>query len=192
MGDITPNFSYYEFRPHGASKSWRPSSKYQNILITNLAENLQVVRSEIPKGCYMRLTNGVRTLADFSRLENKGYHPSKTSDHNCGVAIKLEKHDRKYKIFGETYNFAVGAGDVIPVGISVKELFNLSVKLTQGGKCDFGQVIYEYDPNDGDEWVHYGGSLKDLFAPQIVDMINRTKFLKSLNGGRTYQVATSV
>lgn len=192
MGDLTSNFSYYEFKPHGAPRSWRPNSEYQELLIKELAENLQVVRSELPEGCYMKITSGVRTLSDYNRLINKGYKPSKTSDHNCGVAIPLEKHEKKFKKFGETYNFSVGAADVVAVGMSVKELFNLSVKLYQGGKCNFGQIIYEYDPNDGDEWVHYGNSLKDLFAPQVVSMINRSRFMKSVNGGRSYEIATSV
>jgi len=192
MGDITKNFSYYEFRPNGSTKSWMPSSEYQKILLNELAENLQVIRSELPDGCYMEVTSGVRGLDDYNRLKKLGYKPSKTSDHNCGVSIPLPKHDRKYKKFGETYNFSVGAADIVPVGMPVTDLFNLSVKLTQGGKCDFGQVIYEKDPNSGKEWVHYGNSLKDLFAPQIIDMINRTQFMKTLNGGRNYEIATSV
>jgi len=192
MGDITKNFSFHEFKPKKATKSWVPTSEYQRALLTQLAENLQVIRSEIPEDCYMRITSGVRTLEDYDRLKKLGYRPSKTSDHYCGVAIPLPKHDRKYKKFGETYNFAVGAADIVPVGMSTEDLFNLSVKLTQGGKCDFGQVIYEKDPSSGAEWVHYGNSLKELFAPQIVDMINRTQFLKTLDGGRTYQISTSV
>jgi len=191
MGDITKNFSYSEFRPKKATKSWMPTSEYQKLLIDELAENLQVVRSEMPSG-YMKITSGVRDKNDYERLKRLGYNPSRTSDHNCGLAIELPKHDRKYKKFGDTYNFAVGAADVVPVGMSAKELFNLSVKLVQGGKCNFGQVIYEKDPNSGAEWVHYGNSLKDLFAPQIIDMINRTQFMKTTDGGRTYSVSTSV
>ena len=192
MGDITRNFSYYEFRPYNAPKSWTPTSEYQKLLIDGLANNLQVVRSEMPPRCWMRITNSVRTLPDYTRLKNKGYNPSKTSDHNCGVSIPLAKHTRKYKIFGDTYNFAVGAADGQSVGMSIKDLFNLSVKLTQGGKCDFGQVIYEYDPNKGNEWVHYGGSLKGLFKDPIIDMINRTQFMKSVDGGRNYEICTSL
>jgi hypothetical protein len=192
MGDITKNFSYYEFGPKGSPKAWIPTSQYQKILLDSLANNLQVIRSEIPEGSYMRITSGVRTLSDYNRLKNQGYRPSKTSDHNCGVSIPLASHTNKFKIFGETYNFAVGAADIQPIGISTKELFNLSVRLTQGGKCDFGQIIYEYDPSSKQEWIHYGGSLKELFSEIIIDMINRDKFLKSVDGGRTYQIATSV
>lgn len=192
MGDITKNFSNYEFRPHGKPRSWVPGSEYQKLLIVNLAENLQVVRSEMPPDSWMNITNAVRELSDFQRLTLMGYKPSKTSDHNCGVAVPLEKYTDKYKKFGDTYNFAVGAADVQSVGFSIKELFNLSVKLTQGGKCDFGQIIYEYDPNRKSEWVHYGGSLDWLFKSPIINMINRTKFMKSTDGGRSYKVATSV
>jgi len=192
MGDITKNFSYYEFRPHGTPKSWLPTSEYQKLLVDTLAENLQTVRSEMPSDSWMKITSGVRTLSDYQRLKNAGYKPSKTSDHNFGVSIPLDKHTSKYKKFGDTYNFSVGAVDVQPSGMSTKDLFNLSVKLVQGNQCDFGQVIYEYDPNTGAEWVHYGNSLAELFTYVIVDMINRTQFMKTLDGGRTYQICTSV
>lgn len=191
MGDITDNFSYYEFRPHHADRSWRPTSKYQALLIKKLAENLQVVREELPPKCYMKITSGVRTLSDYSRLKNAGYRPSKTSDHNCGVSIPLDKTSFKREKFGDTYNFAVGAADVVPVGLSVKTLFNLTVKLVKLGRCDFGQVIYEKGKN-GAEWVHFGASIKTLFCDDIVKLVNRVQFLASFNGGKNYQVCENV
>ena len=173
MGDITKNFSFYEYRPKGQPKSWKPSSLYQKTLITNLAENQQVIRNELPSGAYMKITSGVRTLADYDRLINAGYNPSKTSDHNCGVSIPLKP-------------------DVVSPGMSIWDLFKLSFRLTKEGMCDFGQIIYEKNPANGSEWIHYGNSLKSLFSEQIVEMIGRQKFMQSLDGGRTYSIVNSI
>ena len=191
MGDITKNFSYSEYRPKGSPKTWMPESDYQQRLIDNHASNLQVVRNELPDGCYMKITSGVRTESDFDRLIAKGYHPSATSDHYCGNIVPISEYSSKYKKYGPLYMFSVGAADVEPFGIKVYDLFKLSVKLTREGKCDFGQVIYEKDPITGKEWVHYGASIKDIFSSSIVRFIDRTQFMQSLDGGKTYSVVTN-
>lgn len=192
MGDITRNFSYYEFRPKGRPKTWKPSNEWRKLLIKNLAKNLQVVRSAMKKGCWMILTSAVRSDADYTRLIKLGYKPSKTSDHNTGLAIRLAAGSRKFKKYGETYNFSVGAGDVVSKGMSVYDLFKLAVKLNKAGKCDFGQIIYEYRPATKKrrkaEWVHFGGSINSLFSPMVVKFLARTKYMKSLDGGKTYSV----
>ena len=140
----------------------------------------------------MKVTSGVRVLSDYERLILAGYKPSKTSDHNCGVSIPLEPGTKKFKKFGETYNFAVGASDIFPVGMGVWDLFKLSFRLTKEGMCDFGQIIYEKNPEDGKEWVHYGGSLKELFTEEVIKMINRHKFMKSIDGGRSYSIVNNI
>ena len=160
----------------------------QDKLVVTLAENLQVVRSQLPKKAYMKITSGVRTLGDFNRLIKIGYRPSKTSDHNYGFAVPLSKNNKKFKIFGETYNFAVGAADTQAEGVDSTYLFTLSMKLVNEGKCNFGQVIYEKNPETGAIWVHYGNDPALFYSEEIVKMINRTRFLKSLDGGKTYSV----
>ena len=169
-----------------------PSSEYRKILIYQLATNLQVIRSKLPAGCYMKITSGVRTLADYERLKKAGYKPSKTSDHNCGLAIPLSPSSSRFKKYGSTYNFAVGAADVVPVGLTVWGLFALSVDFVKKKKCNFGQVIYEKNPKTGAEWVHYGNSLKGIFSKKIIDFVGRKQFMKSLDGGRTYSVVNKV
>lgn len=192
MGDITKNFSFYEFRPKGQPKTWKPNSFYQKILLENLAKNLQVIRNHTPEGSYMKITSGVRLLSDYERLRNKGYYPSKTSDHNCGVSIKLDKGSHKFKKFGETYNFSIGAADVVPVNLKVWDLFKLSFRLTKESMCDFGQIIYERNPLNGSEWVHYGNSLKPFFNKKIIDLIAKIQFMKSIDGGKSYSIVNSI
>ena len=186
MGDITNNFSYHEFRPHGADRQWTPNSQYQKLLVDMLAKQLQVVRSKMDLGSWMRVTSGVRTLLDYKRLKSLGYHPSETSDHNFGFAVPLSKTNRKYKKFGYTYNFSVGAADIVPVNMDAKDLFELAVELSEKGLCSFSQIIYEENPRTGSKWVHFGNSHK-LFRHNITMLINRTKYLQTMDGGYTYQ-----
>ena len=192
MGDITQNFSFYEFRPNGQPSSWKPNSEYQRMLIIELAKNLQVVRSAMPSGAFMRVTSGVRLLNDYKRLITAGYRPSKTSDHNCGIAVPLDPSKSKFKKYGETYNFAVGASDVVPNGMSVWDLFKLSFRLVKESMCNFGQVIYEKNPSDGSEWVHYGNALEPFFSDKIIKMIGRQRFRKSTDGGITYSIVNNI
>jgi len=192
LGDITKNLSFYEFKPKNSPKAWVPNSIYQKMMIINLAENLQIVRDKMPTGSYMKVTSGVRLLSDYSRLKSAGYNPSETSDHNCGVSIPLRKDTDKFKKFGETYNFSIGAADIVPIGMSVLDLFKLSFRLIKEGMCNFGQVIYESNPKNGSEWIHYGNDPADFFSKKIVKLINRQKFLQSLDGGKTYTVVTNI
>jgi len=191
LGTITTNFSYHEFRPKLADRSWVPNGEYHKLLLDTLAKNLQVVRSNMPFRAYMNVSSGVRTMGDFYRLTEAGYRPSTTSDHYCGTAVMLTPDDKKYKKFGDTYNFAVGAADIVPVNMEVWDLFKLSYRLVKEGMCDFGQIIYEKS-DDGKEWIHYGNSLKDLFSKTIIDFIARDKFMQSIDGGKTYTVVNSI
>ncbi len=192
MGDITKNFSNYEFRPKESPRSWSPDNKYQRILLRILVENLQIIRNEIPPGASMGVTSGVRSLSDFDRLTLSGYKPSKTSDHNFGSSIRLDCNNRKFKTFGSTYNFSIGACDIVPTRISAWDLFKLSFRIVKEGMCNFGQIIYERNPSKGWEWVHYGNDPSEFFSEEIVKMINRQKFMKSIDGGETYSIVSSI
>lgn len=185
---ITENFSFWEFKPKNARKTWMPSSEYQKDMIRNLAESLQIVRSSMPRDAWMQITSGVRSADDFERLKKAGYHPSETSDHNFGYAVPLSKGTAKYKKYGPTYNFAIGAADVVPKGIKVTELFSIAMSRTKAGLCHFGQVIYEKNPSTGAEWVHFGADPRPFFSPHIIRFLNRVQFMQSLNGGKSYEV----
>ena len=171
---ITPNFFYYEFRPKAR-------------LLQNLAQNLQIVRSAMPENTSLHITSGLRAPADFARLKKAGYNPSPTSDHNFGNAVPLKINTVKYKKYGPTYNFSVGAADSVPVEMETIDLFHLAIDLTKKKKCRFGQVIYEKNPATGAEWVHFGGDTEYVFSDEIVKFLNRIQFMESLDGGRSYK-----
>lgn len=185
---ITKNFSFYEFRPKGRSKLWMPTNKFTKMLIINLATNLQIVRSAMPRGSWIQITSGVRTPEDYKRLIRAGYRPSTTSDHNFGNAVKLTVNTRKYKKYGPTYNFSVGAGDCVSHNFDVHSLFLLACELVKRNECRFGQVIYEKNPKTSAEWVHFGADLSYYFSEKIVQFIGRLPFLVSLDGGKSYQI----
>ena len=188
MKKLSKNFDYWEFRPHRATKDWAPNSRYQKELLLNLVTNLQVVRSAMPKGAYMLITSGVRTMSDFIRLKDAGYNPSTTSDHFFGVPIPISENSRKYKTFGGMYSFSVGAADCVPIGMPADKFFNLAVDLTRNGECDFGQIILERNSSGTKEWIHFGGCANNFFSPIVTSMLNKSKYLMSANNGKTYVV----
>ena len=185
---ITKNFSFYEFRPKRKPKTWMPTNEFTKTLITNLATNLQVVRSALPRGDWLQITSGVRAPEDYDRLIRAGYRPSTTSDHNCGNAVKLTVNTKKYKKYGPTYNFSIGAADCVSHTLNVHDLFLMACELVKRNECRFGQVIYEKNPETGDEWVHFGADPTYYFSEKIVRFIGRLPFLVSLDGGESYKI----
>lgn len=188
---LTKNFSYKEFRPSGTPETWMPENEIQDLMIKIIAGNLQIVRDNLNPFIKMKITSGVRSLEDFIRLKNSGYNPSTTSYHNFGV-VPIEKTDIiKYKKYGAFYPFACGATDVLPVGISVKELFLKAMELVEAGKCRFGQIIHEYTPAQNGkpkmEWVHFGNDPLYFFSKEICNTINKVKFLYTIDGGKNYK-----
>ena len=183
---VTPHFYYHEFRPKARPKTWMPTNQYQRMLMENLAQNLQVIRSAMPENSSIQITSGLRAPADYKRLKKNGYNPSTTSDHNFGNAVPLKINTPKFKKYGPTYNFSVGAADCVPTGMSTIDLFHLAIDLTKNNKCRFGQVIYEKNPATGAEWVHFGGDPKFVFSDNIIQFLNRTQFMESLDGGKSY------
>jgi len=185
---ITKNFSFYEFGPHGAGVSWMPEFVLRSKMVELLASQLQVVRDEI--GVPMVITRGVTTLEDQQRLINKGYFPSPTSDHFFGASVPLDPSNKKYPLVGPSYNFAVGAADCVPKNITIRNFFASAVKLNESKKCQFGQIIYEYNPATHAEWVHFGNNPSAFFSPMVTSIVGRSKYMQSLDGGKTYQVFT--
>lgn len=183
---VTEHFNFYEFRPHDTPGSWMPENDYQTKLIINLAKNIEVIRQAMPSNCSIFISSGVRTKSDYDRLKASGYNPSDTSDHFFGFAVPIDPSNAKYKKFGPTYNFSVGAADCIPNGMSIQDFFKLACEKTRSGVCRFGQVIHEYDPSSKKEWVHLGGDYTAFFEYDIVRFLGKTQFLTSVDGGKTY------
>ena len=184
---ITKNFSFYEFAPNGAETNWLPDNQYQKMLLMILANNLQIVRSQMPTYSFITISSAVRLKSDFDRLKAEGYNVSETSDHNYGNSVLLTPGTNKYKKFGPTYIFSVGAADCVPTGITPKELFNIAMQLIKSNKCKFGQVIHELDPVTKKEWVHFGGYENYFFSEQMVKFLGKKMFLQSIDGGKTYK-----
>jgi len=161
-------------------------------MVDMIAKNLQVLRSDLSSGAFLKITSAVRAAEDFERLVKLGYRPSETSDHNFGYSVPLKTNQIKKIKYGSTYNFSVGAADVVPVNIGARDFFEMAVDYTKSGKCQFGQVIYEFTPETktraAKEWVHFGNDPSFFFGPEIVKLLNRAQFLETLNGGKSYQV----
>ena len=185
------NFCYYEFRPRGFDRTWMPANKYQKQLVDLLAYNAQVLREGMPNGSYIKITSGVRASSDYDRLIRAGYRPSPTSDHFCGHVVQIPdntaKNRKKIKVYGKNFYLSSGAIDTVPVGMSVLDFFNMAVKKTINGECFFGQVIYELDPEKGAEWVHLSNDYEQVFGYKTSKLLNKDKFLKTTDGGITYQ-----
>lgn len=185
MGDITNNFSFYEFKPKGMSKTWKPKFKMQKLMIVELANDLQVVRKKANRS--MRITSGVRAgKKDYDRLIKLGYHPSSTSDHYCGNVVSIPTKHKKRKIFGPHYCYSVGAADIVTK--DMEEVFNISIDLDKQKKTNFGQIIWERNTLTGSEWIHYGNDPIKFLTPTICNLINRTRYMITIDGGKTYSV----
>jgi hypothetical protein len=72
--------------------------------------------------------------------------------------------------------------------MKVIDFFKLAMNMTAAGQCKFGQVIYEFNPVGNMEWVHFGNDPTTFFSIPICQMLGRSKFLRSLDGGKTYQI----
>ncbi len=182
MGDITNNFSYYEFRPKGTPRTWKPEFKLQELMIIEMAENLQIVRNALPQT--MTINSGVRVPSDYNRLLLAGYYPSPTSDHFYANAVPIELTNTKRKLFGSYYSYSVGAADV-KINGNYSDLFNLAIKLNIEEKVYFGQIILESSPR-GSMWIHFGNDPYKFFSAFMCPLITRTTYLTTTDGGKSY------
>lgn len=174
---LTTNFSLNEF----TNETVTP---YQQSLLQLLANNLQKVRDylqqfkkDTKKNVSIGISSGVRSQADYDRLVKKGYNPSKTSDHFCGLQLACKP--------------TIGAADIYVTNcsLSYKEIAKKIIELDKNNLVDFGQIIYEYNPATKAEWIHLGNDWTKVFNDQgIIDSINKTrkKYLMSLDNGKTY------
>jgi len=191
MGNLALNFSYYEFRPYGASrKTWRPKGFHMVYMLKAMAFHLQRIRGKL--GHSMTVTSGVRNPeVDFKRMKAKGYNPSYTSDHYYNYPVKIPTSNRKFKRYGPVYTLGVGAADIVFPTTSIFEAFKYIVKMSQRREVRFGQIIYEkYKRKNGTlaEWIHFGNEPTLIFNPSLVKFFPRKRYLTSVNGGKSYQI----
>ena len=175
---LTPNFKLSEFTSTDLTL-------YQIALVKLLANNLQKVRDFLQqfkkdpkKNVCIGISSGVRTQSDYDRLIKKGYNPSKTSDHFCGLQLSCKP--------------CIGAADIYITNCTLKykDVAAKLIEMDKAGEIDFGQIIYEYNPNTRSEWIHLGNDWEKVFNdPGIIESINKTrkKYLMSLDNGKTYK-----
>ena len=174
---LTKNFKLSEFTKEDLNE-------YQIALIKLLAKNLQIARDLLQeyavdgKNVTVTINSGVRTQSDYERLVNKGYHPSKTSDHFCGYQLLAKP--------------TMGAAD-LHIGnckLSYKEIALKLKEWNENTKNDLmlGQVIYEKNPATGAEWIHVGNDWYAIFETDIAKAIDtmRKRYMMSLDNGKTY------
>lgn len=187
MGDITKNFSYYEFKPYGATDCWVPVSHYQKLLIITLAHTLQEIRNEL--NVKIRITCGVREATDYLRLKNNGYFPSSISDHYFGNVVPIDVNTHEYVKFGKYYIFSTGAADIQPE-IDLNIAFHKIIEMVKANRIKVKQVILEEGHNT--KWIHISNSSELLFSDSFIKTyLWKDKFLQSNDNGKTYQKVNS-
>jgi hypothetical protein len=157
------------------------------MLIEVLADQIQIIRNNLPSGGGLVITSAVRLQSDIDRLLDLGYNPSVTSDHFFGKSILSKKNTRKIEFFGGEYYFSVGAVDLVGTKASPDEIFETCRKLARKGEISVGQVINERGSGSG--WVHVSNSRKNIYD-KLSQMgyfrEEEPQFLTSTDNGRTY------
>lgn len=158
-------------------------SNLQMLMLKNICEE---ILEPIREFCSSRIKirSGMRTLHDYVRLKDQGYHPSETSDHFFGTPITLSNSD-KIKKYGKVYLFSVGAVDIEFLDTKTEEAF-LKI-LSRREKFKVGQIILE---KMNSFWIHISNPPTLVFSDRVfTNLLYRQKYLYSLDGGRSYHNA---
>lgn len=138
------------------------------------------------------ITSGIRFPSDRARLISQSYHPSETTDHDFGQAVKLtrEKNIAKYGLY---YYYSVGAADVVPA-CGAEFLFEKckpffkpgehTIDLPEG-KIRVNQFILEKGKKS--YWLHVSNHPSILYQEPVVNFLGKDCFLQSLDNGSSYQ-----
>ena len=178
---LAKNFWLKEF----TTMSWDDLSPQRQFLLKNLADTLQKIRNVLK--VKITVTSGLRTVADYHRLVKRGYNPSETSSHAFGASVLLRSM-KKIKKFGTRYSYSVGAADIVP-NMDVWDAYRKIVSLWKRKKLDieFGQLIYESQGSK--EWIHISNPPTLVYSEEFArKFLKRARFLKSMDGGKTYQI----
>jgi uncharacterized protein (TIGR02145 family) len=172
---LTKNFKLEEFLIRNGYPSIPVADLNQRTFdqIQIMANMLQVIRDEIGKP--IKITSGVRMQEDYDRLLRKGDKPSETSDHYYGNIIPYAKESKAYKKYGANYALAVGAVDIVCLGMDTIELYNSILKMRYDGKIKTGQLLLE---KDGTFWVHIANDP----SPWLDDAQKKQRGSWSING----------
>ena len=175
---LTDNFALEEFTKEKVTDYQIGLLKVLATQLQKLRDSLQEERIDPKKPVTIGISSGVRTMADYERLKKKGYNPSKTSDHFCGLQLDGKP--------------CIGAADIYVKNcrLSYHDIAQRLILMDQDGVVNVGQVIWEKNPKTGSEWIHIGNDWTYIFeAPEVIEAINKTrrKYLYSPDNGETYK-----
>ena len=189
---LSEHFSFDEFvkesNPKLTSIQWY---MLQN-LCQNILEPLRAFAGQVSriKNCFT-ITSGMRFPSDRERLIKQGYHPSETTDHDYGQAVKLtrEKNIAKY---GEYYFYSMGAADIVPACGALFLFEKCKQYFKHGehaidlptGKIFINQFILE---KGKDYWLHISNPVSLLYKEPMIKFLDKDCFLQSLDNGSSYQ-----
>jgi hypothetical protein len=185
---ISEHFTLSEF----TSKDVESILPIQWFMIQHLCENILEPLRRFAD-CEFKITSGMREKEDVERLIKSGYRPSETSDHDYGRTVEVENPHKRAK-FGPTYNYSVGAVDIVPK-CGALELFNklkplfvqpdiIKLPLSCGGDIQIGQLILERNKS---YWLHISNPPGLFHKEPILELIKRPHFLRSMDNGNSYE-----
>jgi len=153
---LAPNFDHSEF----TKTAWDKLDQRTQIELQAMANLLQVIRTEVGKPIV--ISSGVRSLADYKRLQSQGLNPSPTSDHFYGTKVPCQSGSAAFKKYGVTYNIAVGAVDIVCPSMDAVAFYNLIAKMRYAGKIKTGQLLLEKNKT---MWVHIANFMDPFLSP---------------------------
>ena len=127
----------------------------------------------------------MRTLQDFRRLADAGYHPSKTSDHFFGAQRPVFDYDGDDGIASP---FTVGAVDFVPAVHSARQVWQWMRETLKGA---YGQLLLESQTlPDGRrvEWIHVSNPKELVFSWAIARRV-RSKIVDGIGDNGVYRAA---
>ena len=190
---LSNNFYAHEFL-HDIE--WEDLSLPNQFLLKVLCDTvLQPIRDflakEYGREIILNVSSGVRDEKDVDRLIKQGYHPSSRSDHFYSNAIKTTS-SRDRKRFGKYFTYGAGAADIIPEGVSIREVFDKICDGIKSGRLDikYGQIIFEKRTHSTG-WIHISNSKTRAMSAGMIDAVDFSiegKLMMSLDNGKTYKV----
>ena len=153
---LSANFDHLEF----TKTPWDELDQRTQTELQAMADLLQEIRTAIGKP--ITISSGVRSLADYKRLQSQGLNPSSTSDHFYGAKVPCAKGSAAYKKYGATYNLALGAVDILCKSMNVVDFYNFIAKMRYDGKIKTGQLLLEKNRT---MWVHIANFMDPFLSP---------------------------
>ena len=178
------------FETESESKSWCFGLSETAIQLSRwewMKDNiLNPIRQHL--GVPVYITSCLRNEQSYHSLVNRGYHPSKKSDHFAGTPIKLTKQSERKK-FGGFYTFSTFACDLggdfdhkklcRDLYLTINNLVSEdSPHFIKGlSKEGVEQLILETQNKDGKllEWLHISAPLEAFYSESESKVVRKIK-----------------